>query len=191
MGAIKVLEDEDVKKKLSDEEIEELTEKLLPEKWGLKEEEEEVIDESTGKKKSIGTGEVDVISFYKDNVSRISLLFKVPFKEESKVETLYGIKVATFRLAQLSFSKAAQEAFEKMRAAKAEMAAAEKRFGTKVELLRKYIQAGLSPTQAVNLVETTSDVKGVTRQIISVEGSQSADLLAFAKLLAGTKGGEK
>jgi regulator of protease activity HflC (stomatin/prohibitin superfamily) len=191
MGAIKALEDKDVKKKLGDEEIDEeikeLTEKLRPEKWNLK---EEVIDESTGKKKSINTGEVDVIDFYKDNVSRISLLFKVPFKKESQVATLYGVKVATFRLSQLSFSKEAQEAFEKMRAAKAEMAAAEKRFGTKVELLRKYIAAGLSPREAVNLVETTSDVKGVTRQIISVEGSQSADLLAFAKLLAG-KGGEK
>ncbi len=188
MGRIKAVEDEDVKKKLGKE----LIEKLLPEEWNLeeeKEEEEGVIDES--KKEFIGTGEIDVIRFYKDNVSRISLLFKIPFEEESKVETLYGVKVATFRLAKLSFSDEAQKAFEKMRAARAEMEAAEKRFGTKVKLLRKYIQAGLSPVQAVNLVETTSDVKGVTRQIISVEGSQSADLLAFAKLLAGAKGGEK
>jgi regulator of protease activity HflC (stomatin/prohibitin superfamily) len=181
---------EDVKKELGDEKIEKLTEKLLPEKWELKEEEEEVIDESD-EKKLVSTGEIDVIGFYKDNVSRISLLFDIPFGKESKVGMLYGIKVATFRLARLSFSKEAQEAFEKMRAARAEMAAAEKRFETKVGLLRKYIAAGLSPREAVNLVETTSDVKGVTRQIVSVEGSQSADLLAFAKLLAGTKGGEK
>lgn len=174
-------------KKVDCGKIKEWIEKLSPEKWLL---EEEVLKEEG--KGDIRTGEIDVVLFYKDNASRIALLFEIKdaMKAESQVEKLYGIKVATFRLAKLLFSDEAQKAFEKMRAAKAEMAAAEKRFGTKVGLLQKYILAGLTPTQAVNLVETTSDVKGVTRQIISVEGSQQADLLAFANLLAG-KGGEK
>ncbi|NCO15545.1 MAG: hypothetical protein GW899_02240, partial [Parcubacteria group bacterium] len=82
-----------------------------------------------------------------------------------------------------------QKAFEEERSAIAEMKAAEVRFKKKKQLLEGYIKAGISPEAAVNLIETTTDVKGVERQIISVEGSHSMDLLAFAKLLGG--GGKK
>jgi regulator of protease activity HflC (stomatin/prohibitin superfamily) len=161
--------------KLDDKKIKELVEKLSPKKWELK------LDDDN---------EIDIISFYKDNVSRINLLFDLG--ADSGVEKLYGIKIATFRVAKLLFSKKAQEAFEKTRAAKAEMTAAEERFNKKKEILQGYIDMGLSPNQAVNLVETTTDVEGVNRQIISVEGSQQSDLLAFAKLFAGgTKGGDR
>ncbi len=169
------------------EKIKEMVDKLSPENWTLKEEEEE--DEKTGI--MVKTGEVDIVSFYKDNASRIATLldYEETMGKRSRVEKLYGINVKTFRLAKLSFSPEAQKAFEKSRSAAAEMEAAGKRFKKKIEMLEKYIKAGISPAAAVNLVETTADVKGVERQIISVEGTQSADLLAFAKLMAGSKGG--
>lgn len=187
-GIKKVIEDME-SAGFSLEEIEELVNKLSPGNWILKEGEEK--DDKTGE--TIKTDEVDIIRFYKDNASLIAILLSYEDKmnKKSQVEKLYGISVKTFRLAKLSFSKEAQEAFEKSRNAMAEMEAAGKRFKKKLEMLKEYIRAGISPTAAVNLVETTADVKGVERQIISVEGSQSADLLAFAKLMAGSKGGGK
>ena len=173
---------EDLKEKLKekltdekiDEKIDELTEKLAPGKWEMK-----LVDD-----------EIDIIRFYKDNVSRINLLFE--FDADSGVEKLYGIKIAAFRVAKLTFSKKAQEAFEETRAAEAKMAAAEKRLSTKKKILNEYIDMNVPMGQAVNLTETTADVKGISRQIISVEGSQQADLLTAAKLFAGNaKGGSK
>ncbi len=164
---------ENLKEKLSEEKIKELVKKLKPLKWDMK-----LVDD-----------EIDIIRFYKDNVSRINLLFE--FDADSGVEKLYGIKIAAFRVAKLKFSKKAQEAFEETRAAEAKMTAAKKRLDAKKEILEKYIDMNVPMNQAVNLTETTADVKGISRQIISVEGSQQADLLTAAKLFAGNvKGGE-
>lgn len=167
------------KKKFGETRIKELVEKLSPEKWKL--EKESAADK-------FGEQNVDIIRFYKENATRIKLLFD--FERDSEVEKLYGIKIATFRVEKLNFSDEAQKAFEKARAAKAEMTAADEKFQKKIEMLKEYTQLTKnSSTEAVNLTETTADVKGITRQIISVEGSKQSDLLAFSKLLAGAKGG--
>ena len=164
--------------KLTDEKIDELTKKLAPEKWEMKLV-DDVVDE-----------EIDIIRFYKDNVSRINLLFE--FDADSAVEKLYGIKISTFRVAKLKFSEKAQEAFEETRSAIAKMEAAKERLSTKKQILKEYIDMHVPVGQAVNLTETTADVRGITRQIISVEGSQQADLLAAAKLFASSvKGGDE
>ncbi len=171
---------DDIKKRVGNKEIQDYVDKLSSENWDVKLENE--------------GGEIDKIAFYKDNADRISLLFKIENeieKRQSHVEKLYGVKVATFRLSGLNFSKSAQDAFEEKRSTKAKMEAADIRLEKKIGMLRKYIEAGLSPTEAVNMVETTAGVEGINRQIVSVEGSQSADLLAFAKILAGNKGGDK
>ena len=193
MGIIlKELVDCEIGEKIADQlgkRIKDIVNKLSPEQWVIKEEKKK--DDSG---MDIFTGEIDKISFYKDNASRIITLFEAEdlLKErKSSVEKLYGIKVETFRLSKLNFSEKAQEAFEEKKSAVAKMDAANTRFLKKMEMLKKYIEAGLSPAAAVNLVETTTEAKGVNRQIISVEGSQSADLLAFAKLFTGDKGGGK
>ncbi|MBU1289684.1 hypothetical protein KKG85_00310 [Patescibacteria group bacterium] len=165
--------------KLGETRIKELVEKLSPEKWKLEKEKE---------LNKFEKYDIDIIRFYKENATRIKLLFE--FERDSEVEKLYGIKIATFRVEKLNFSEEAQKAFEKTRAAKAEMMAAEERFQKKTEMLKEYTQLTKgSLTEAVNLTETTADVKGITRQIISVEGSKESDLLALGKLVAGVKGG--
>jgi len=161
-----------VEQEFSQEKIKELVEKLSPEKWKLEKE------DSTDKS---GEHEIDIVRFYKDNISRISLLFEI--SKESKVERLYGVEVAAFRIAELSFSETAQKAFEEQRAAKAKMAAAEERLKKKKKILKQFLKLEISPDQAVNLTETTAGVEGITRQIVSVEGSKQADLLAFGNLL--------
>ena len=162
--------------------------KLSPEKWKLKELEKEGEPESKEPKKE--EKEIDILAFYRDNTTRISLILDLLEKQQpSPIEKLYGIGVAIFRAAKIGFSEKVQKAFEEERSAIAEMKAAEVRFKKKKQLLEGYIKAGISPEAAVNLIETTTDVKGVERQIISVEGSHSMDLLAFAKLLGG--GGKK
>ena len=166
----------------------EKTDKLSPEKWKLKELEKEGEPESKEPKKE--EKEIDILAFYRDNTTRISLILDLLEEQQpSPIEKLYGIKVAIFRAAKIGFSEKVQKAFEEERSAIAEMKAAEVRFKKKKQLLEGYIKAGISPEAAVNLIETTTDVKGVERQIISVEGSHSMDLLAFAKLLGG--GGKK
>ena len=166
----------------------EKTDKLSPEKWKLKELEKEGEPESKEPKKE--EKEIDILAFYRDNTTRISLILDLLEEQQpSPIEELYGIKVAIFRAAKIGFSEKVQKAFEEERSAIAEMKAAEVRFKKKKQLLEGYIKAGISPEAAVNLIETTTDVKGVERQIISVEGSHSMDLLAFAKLLGG--GGKK
>lgn len=176
---------------LRNKSIVDVVNKLSPEKWEIK---EETVKNDNGE--DVFTGEIDKISFYKKNASRIVTLFEVEdlLNKMSSVEKLYGIKVETFRLAKLNFSADAQKAFEEKKSATSKMEAADARFKKKLEMIKGYIDTGLSPGVAVNLVETTTEAKGVNRQIISVEGSQSADLLAFAKLFAGNKGdkgGEK
>jgi len=162
--------------------------KLSPKKWKLKELEKEGEPESKEPKKE--EKEIDILAFYRDNTTRISLILDLLEEQQpSPIEKLYGIKVAIFRAAKIGFSEKVQKAFEEERSAIAEMKAAEVRFKKKKQLLEGYIKAGISPEAAVNLIETTTDVKGVERQIISVEGSHSMDLLAFAKLLGG--GGKK
>ena len=162
--------------------------KLSPEKWKLKELEKEGEPESKEPKKE--EKEIDILAFYRDNTTRISLILDLLEEQQpSPIEKLYGIGVAIFRAAKIGFSEKVQKAFEEERSAIAEMKAAEVRFKKKKQLLEGYIKAGISPEAAVNLIETTTDVKGVERQIISVEGSHSMDLLAFAKLLGG--GGKK
>jgi len=162
--------------------------KLSPKKWKLKELEKEGEPESKEPKKE--EKEIDILAFYRDNTTRISLILDLLEKQQpSPIEKLYGIGVAIFRAAKIGFSEKVQKAFEEERSAIAEMKAAEVRFKKKKQLLEGYIKAGISPEAAVNLIETTTDVKGVERQIISVEGSHSMDLLAFAKLLGG--GGKK
>ena len=162
--------------------------KLSPKKWKLKELEKEGEPESKEPKKE--EKEIDILAFYRDNTTRISLILDLLEEQQpSPIEELYGIKVAIFRAAKIGFSEKVQKAFEEERSAIAEMKAAEVRFKKKKQLLEGYIKAGISPEAAVNLIETTTDVKGVERQIISVEGSHSMDLLAFAKLLGG--GGKK
>lgn len=177
------------------EKIQDLIDKLSPGNWTLKEGEEK--DDKTGE--TIKTGEVDIIEFYKDNANRIAMLFFYEDKmnKKSQVEKLYGIDVKTFRLAKLSFSPEAQKAFEKSRSAVAEMEAAEKRFQKKTEMLERFLGIEISgrkisSADAVNLVETTADVEGVERLIISAaaEGSQSVDIIAAAKLLANKGGGK-
>jgi len=166
----------------------EKVDKLSPEKWKLKELEKEGEPESKEPKKE--EKEIDILAFYRDNTTRISLILDLLEEQQpSPIEELYGIKVAIFRAAKIGFSEKVQKAFEEERSAIAEMKAAEVRFKKKKQLLEGYIKAGISPEAAVNLIETTTDVKGVERQIISVEGSHSMDLLAFAKLLGG--GGKK
>ena len=166
----------------------EKVDKLSPEKWKLKELEKEGEPESKEPKKE--EKEIDILAFYRDNTTRISLILDLLEEQQpSPIEKLYGIKVAIFRAAKIGFSEKVQKAFEEERSAIAEMKAAEVRFKKKKQLLEGYIKAGISPEAAVNLIETTTDVKGVERQIISVEGSHSMDLLAFAKLLGG--GGKK
>ena len=166
----------------------EKVDKLSPEKWKLKELEKEGEPESKEPKKE--EKEIDILAFYRDNTTRISLILDLLEKQQpSPIEKLYGIGVAIFRAAKIGFSEKVQKAFEEERSAIAEMKAAEVRFKKKKQLLEGYIKAGISPEAAVNLIETTTDVKGVERQIISVEGSHSMDLLAFAKLLGG--GGKK
>jgi len=166
----------------------EKADKLSPEKWKLKELEKEGEPESKEPKKE--EKEIDILAFYRDNTTRISLILDLLEEQQpSPIEKLYGIKVAIFRAAKIGFSEKVQKAFEEERSAIAEMKAAEVRFKKKKQLLEGYIKAGISPEAAVNLIETTTDVKGVERQIISVEGSHSMDLLAFAKLLGG--GGKK
>jgi len=166
----------------------EKTDKLSPEKWKLKELEKEGEPESKEPKKE--EKEIDILAFYRDNTTRISLILDLLEEQQpSPIEKLYGIGVAIFRAAKIGFSEKVQKAFEEERSAIAEMKAAEVRFKKKKQLLEGYIKAGISPEAAVNLIETTTDVKGVERQIISVEGSHSMDLLAFAKLLGG--GGKK
>ena len=162
--------------------------KLSPKKWKLKELEKEGEPESKEPKKE--EKEIDILAFYRDNTTRISLILDLLEEQQpSPIEKLYGIGVAIFRAAKIGFSEKVQKAFEEERSAIAEMKAAEVRFKKKKQLLEGYIKAGISPEAAVNLIETTTDVKGVERQIISVEGSHSMDLLAFAKLLGG--GGKK
>lgn len=166
----------------------EKADKLSPKKWKLKELEKEGEPESKEPKKE--EKEIDILAFYRDNTTRISLILDLLEEQQpSPIEKLYGIKVAIFRAAKIGFSEKVQKAFEEERSAIAEMKAAEVRFKKKKQLLEGYIKAGISPEAAVNLIETTTDVKGVERQIISVEGSHSMDLLAFAKLLGG--GGKK
>ena len=166
----------------------EKVDKLSPEKWKLKELEKEGEPESKEPKKE--EKEIDILAFYRDNTTRISIILDLLEEQQpSPIEELYGIKVAIFRAAKIGFSEKVQKAFEEERSAIAEMKAAEVRFKKKKQLLEGYIKAGISPEAAVNLIETTTDVKGVERQIISVEGSHSMDLLAFAKLLGG--GGKK
>ena len=166
----------------------EKVDKLSPEKWKLKELEKEGEPESKEPKKE--EKEIDILAFYRDNTTRISLILDLLEEQQpSPIEKLYGIGVAIFRAAKIGFSEKVQKAFEEERSAIAEMKAAEVRFKKKKQLLEGYIKAGISPEAAVNLIETTTDVKGVERQIISVEGSHSMDLLAFAKLLGG--GGKK
>ena len=166
----------------------EKADKLSPEKWKLKELEKEGEPESKEPKKE--EKEIDILAFYRDNTTRISIILDLLEEQQpSPIEELYGIKVAIFRAAKIGFSEKVQKAFEEERSAIAEMKAAEVRFKKKKQLLEGYIKAGISPEAAVNLIETTTDVKGVERQIISVEGSHSMDLLAFAKLLGG--GGKK
>jgi len=175
-----VLKEHDIEylmKKLGNEEAEKIIAKLLSKEWEIKVINQKAIDK-----------EIDIIRFYKDNVSRINLLFEL--EADSGVEKLYGIKIAAFRVAKLMFSEKAQEAFEETRSAEAKMEAATTRFNTKKKILKKYLKMEVPMGQAVNLTETTADVKGISRQIISVEGSQQADLLAAAKLFAGNvKGG--
>lgn len=156
------------------EKTKELVDKLSPEKWKMPLENED---------------KIDIIRFYRDNVSRINLLFE--FGQGSEVEKLYGIKIATFRIAKLSFSPEAQKAFEKTRSARAEMLAAGERFEKKKIMLLEFGRLMKdSSTEAVNLTETTADVKGITREIISVEGSKQSDLLALGKLImSNAKGG--
>ncbi|PIP91981.1 hypothetical protein COW77_02490, partial [Candidatus Wolfebacteria bacterium CG18_big_fil_WC_8_21_14_2_50_39_7] len=180
MGKISELANIDIDKKKAD--------KLSPKKWKLKELEKEGEPESKEPKKE--EKEIDILAFYRDNTTRISLILDLLEEQQpSPIEKLYGIKVAIFRAAKIGFSEKVQKAFEEERSAIAEMKAAEVRFKKKKQLLEGYIKAGISPEAAVNLIETTTDVKGVERQIISVEGSHSMDLLAFAKLLGG--GGKK
>jgi hypothetical protein len=95
-------------------------------------------------------------------------------------------------MARPSFSPDAQKAFEESRSARAKMEAAEKRFKKKTEMLREFLEMKISSADAVNLVETTTDVKGVERLIISAAtgGSQSVDIIAAAKLLASKGGGK-
>lgn len=138
---------------------------------------------------------VDVIRFYRNNASRIAVLFHIAnvMNMKSAIETLYGISIKTFKLAKLSFSGETQKAFEEKRSAVAKMEAAQKRFEVKKEMLKEFLSMAISPADAVNLIETTTDVKGIERLIISAaaEGSQSVDIIAAAKLIAGKGGGGK
>jgi len=157
-----------------------IREKLNPNRWILKEEKDAEGNE---------LGEIDLIAFYNDNITRINLLFDlselVPKERLSPTEKLYGIKVARFRMALVEFSEDVQRAFEEERSAKAQMKAADARFETKERLIKGYIAAGLSPEVAVNLVESTTNEK-TTRQVISVEGKGgNSDLLSFAHLMRG------
>ncbi len=154
--------------------------KLSPERWILTLEKDKDGNDSED--------EIDVIAFYRDNAARIDLLLKLTKDQNSPVEELYGIGVATFRVAKIDFSDDVKKAFEEQRSAKAKMDAAETRQLKKMEILKRYIDMKIPLEAAVNLTETTADVKGVERQIISVEGSHSADLLAFAKLFGGGRG---
>jgi hypothetical protein len=133
--------------------------------------------------------DIDLIAFYNDNIGRINLLFDlgdiVPEEKFSPTEKLYGIKVSRFKMARVDFSKEVQSAFEEERSSVAKMGAAQIRYEKKKEMIAGYIETGMSPELAVNLVETTAGEK-VDRRIVSVEGSKGGgvDLLAFAKTIA-------
>lgn len=175
------------------EETKEFVNKLSPENWILKKVEDD--DDDRKSTKPTKEEEIDVLKFYKDNASRITILafYEDRMKKKSPVEKLYGIKVDVFRMARPSFSSEAQKAFEESRGARAKMEAAERRFQKKTKMLEKFLGMKISPADAVNLVETTADVKGVERLIISsaAEGSQSVDIIAAAKIIAGKGGGGK
>lgn len=134
--------------------------------------------------------ELDVIGFYKENVTRIQILLrsesKIP-EQRSLIEELYGIDVIGFRLEDVDYTEATKKALEKERQTKADMKAAEVRMKTKLQMTKDFQGSGLSPQEALNATETT--VGDGERRIISMEGSDNP-LIAAAAIIAA-KGGNQ
>lgn len=150
-------------------------EKLKPEKWVIP------VDK-----------ELDVIGFYKKNITRIQILLGAESKipgQCSPIEELYGIDVIGYRLEDVDYSEATKKALEKERQTKADMKAAEVRMRTKLQMVKDFQGkgVGLSPREALNATETT--VGDGERRIISIEGRDNSLIAAAAILAAG--GGAK
>jgi len=148
--------------------------KVAPEKWDIPKN---------------GEGKLDILAFYEKNASRIKILIDNARNELSPVEKLYGIDVAVFRISSVSFSDAAQKAFEEKKNAQSKMNAAQERHKEKMKIIKDYVGLDLPFAEAVNLAESTTGAE-VRREVISVVGSgavSDSSLIAAAKIIGGKK----
>ena len=117
----------------------------------------------------------DVIGFYNRNAAKVKLMLDVAL-ETSPIERLYGIDIATFRLADVDFSAATKQALERRRQAIADLGAAEEQQKRKLVIMKELKDQGLTPEQANNAADVIIGV-AAPRQVISIEGGGVLPLL--------------
>jgi hypothetical protein len=95
---------------------------------------------------------LDTLSFYKQNVTRIETMLQLEASmgESSKVEELYAVDIAAFKLSKVSYSKTTTEALEKKKQAEKDLQASTLRQEKKLEIMTELIKKGVEPGQASN-----------------------------------------
>ena len=93
-----------------------------------------------------------VIPFKKKKVERVEtmLQFEGSMKEASKVEELYAIDIAVFKLSKVAFSKKTTEALEKKKQAEKDLQAVTLRQQEKMKIMDELIARGVPAAQASN-----------------------------------------
>src|SRR3989344_2923299 len=86
-------------------------------------------------------------------------------QDRSEVEKLFGIDIMRFSLADVGFSKAVTEAFERKKEAEAKREAAKAKLG----VIGQYREVGLEPREALAAAEVSLG-EGTQRKVFSLEG---------------------
>ncbi|MFA5999590.1 MAG: SPFH domain-containing protein [Candidatus Paceibacterota bacterium] len=110
----------------------------------------------------------DLVSFYNTHWKGVQDDIEQGKKNDtecSPIEIRYGIDIETFALANVDFSDATKEAFEKEKQAEAR----QKAFRFKMEMAQEAKKLGASAQEALNAADVSLDPK-VSKQIVSVEG---------------------
>jgi len=113
------------------------------------------------------TGELSILDFYKDNVTRIVTMLELEksMNEKSEIEKRYGIKITAFNLSKILYSPESMAALEDSAQVDKRMEAFDKLHKRKMEIVKELIHVGVDPNQASNDADAQLGI--APKQIIS------------------------